>query len=130
MLRITAALCVLAVLLVSPPAAAQIKGTVTDENNAPLPAVLVELRGPDGRLSSTLTDALGAFALKSRTPIPGLRLVFTRLGYRTAVLLPRESIQLRMELLAEPLPELVVLTAKRACPNKEDRRGRDRKSVV
>lgn len=113
-------------LLCGTPLSAQLRGTVLSTAGEPLPDVRVELWSSQARLAETRTDASGSFVVAYQ-PGTEVRMVLTRIGYEPLVTRIGDAsrpLDLRMIPSPVPLPELVVHSARRLCPNQEDERAR------
>ncbi|HEU4634489.1 MAG TPA: carboxypeptidase-like regulatory domain-containing protein, partial [Flavisolibacter sp.] len=90
---------------VSPPAAIDIQGRVTDENNMPLAGASVKLKGTS---MGTSTDADGSFSLQ--LPSDGGVLVISYVGYQTTEITVSKagSIAVRLKQAEDKIDEVVV----------------------
>lgn len=114
----------LCLLLLARPAAAQLRGVVTDPAGAPVVGAQVEVWGPEARLAATQTDAEGTFTFPAQATATAKRLVLRRIGYRSLVVpVPAPSAAPARYVLhpeAVELPELVATLNRKPCPNRED----------
>ncbi|MET0398514.1 MAG: carboxypeptidase-like regulatory domain-containing protein [Longimicrobiaceae bacterium] len=119
-----AVLCLSVLLIGVPgsPAAAQLRGVIADPDGRPVPGATVELWGASARLGRTTTDARGEFGFTAEAAAGAGAVTVQRIGFAplTRAVAPPASLELRLEPLAVPLPELRSRTARRACPNREE----------
>ena len=102
---------------------AQIDGVVVDGSGQPVEGAAVELWRPMERAAVRLTGADGAFRFRDEESAGAVALYATRLGFaplRVAVAPGAAGVRLVLTEAGVPLPELVVETAGRVCPNRED----------
>lgn len=82
-----------------------ISGIVTDENNSPIPAVSILIKG---KVKGTLSDSNGEFKLEAEK---GDQLVFSYIGYKNSYAIVRENDKIDMKLVnnSMALNEVVVV---------------------
>lgn len=82
-----------------------ISGIVTDENNSPIPAVSIQIKG---KIKGTLSDSNGEFKLEAEK---GDQLVFSYIGYENSYAIVRENDKINMKLVnnSMALNEVVVV---------------------